>query len=112
MTTVNKEERTINKNENAAINAFDLRNETMAACKYGDMACPCQDGDLCHYEGPDAMTPMSYMLELAKMRAEIADKRRRTFVGSRITYRGFGYGMGSQEGIDSLRRAINEHNDY
>jgi hypothetical protein len=23
----------------------------MSACKYGDPACPCQDGDRCHYEG-------------------------------------------------------------
>jgi len=22
----------------------------MAACKYGDPLCPCQDGDACHYE--------------------------------------------------------------
>jgi len=27
------------------------------ACPYGDQFCPCQDGDLCHYEGPDPMTP-------------------------------------------------------
>lgn len=20
-------------------------------CKYGDTCCPCQDGDICHYEG-------------------------------------------------------------
>lgn len=26
-------------------------------CKYGDPACPCQDGDLRHYEGPNPMTP-------------------------------------------------------
>lgn len=22
-------------------------------CKYGDPTCPCQDGDACHYEGPE-----------------------------------------------------------
>lgn len=27
------------------------------ACRYGDPICPCQDGDMCHYEGPDPMTP-------------------------------------------------------
>ena len=27
------------------------------ACKYGDPFCPCQDGMLCHYEGPNPMTP-------------------------------------------------------
>lgn len=25
-------------------------------CKYGDPSCPCQDGDMCHYEGPNAWT--------------------------------------------------------
>ena len=30
---------------------------TMAACKYGDEFCPCQDGDQCHYEGKNPMTP-------------------------------------------------------
>jgi hypothetical protein len=29
----------------------------MPPCKYGDPFCPCQDGDLCHYEGPNPMTP-------------------------------------------------------
>jgi hypothetical protein len=22
-------------------------------CSHGDPLCPCPDGDLCHYEGPD-----------------------------------------------------------
>ena len=26
-------------------------------CPHGDSTCPCQDGDLCHYEGEDPMTP-------------------------------------------------------
>ena len=26
-------------------------------CKYGDPLCPCQDGDACHYEGDNPMTP-------------------------------------------------------
>jgi len=26
-------------------------------CKYGDVTCPCQDGDPCHYEGENPMTP-------------------------------------------------------
>jgi hypothetical protein len=25
----------------------------MPNCKYGDPTCPCQDGDMCHYEGPN-----------------------------------------------------------
>lgn len=28
----------------------------MSLCKYGDPLCPCQDGDMCHYEGPNPMT--------------------------------------------------------
>jgi hypothetical protein len=26
----------------------------MPFCKFGDPSCPCQDGDMCHYEGPKA----------------------------------------------------------
>ncbi len=29
----------------------------MAVCKHTDAHCPCQDGDLCHYEGAEPMTP-------------------------------------------------------
>lgn len=29
----------------------------MSVCNYGDPACPCQDGDACHYEGENAMPP-------------------------------------------------------
>ena len=29
---------------------------TPTKCKYGDATCPCQDGDPCHDEGPDAFT--------------------------------------------------------
>jgi hypothetical protein len=28
-------------------------------CKYGDPFCPCEDGDQCHYEGENPMTPSS-----------------------------------------------------
>jgi hypothetical protein len=28
-----------------------------AKCKYGDALCPCQDGDMCHYEGQNPMKP-------------------------------------------------------
>lgn len=30
-----------------------------AQCPYGDSTCPCPDGDMCHYEGPDPMSPPS-----------------------------------------------------
>lgn len=26
-------------------------------CKFGDVTCPCSDGDPCHYEGPNPMMP-------------------------------------------------------
>jgi hypothetical protein len=29
----------------------------MAMCRHGDPYCPCQDGDTCHYAGPDAWPP-------------------------------------------------------
>jgi hypothetical protein len=29
----------------------------LIVCPYGDETCPCQDGDLCHYEGDDPMPP-------------------------------------------------------
>lgn len=27
----------------------------IVTCPHGDLTCPCQDGDSCHYEGADAM---------------------------------------------------------
>lgn len=45
-------------------------------------------------------------------RFETAQKEPQSFVNMRIAYRGFSYGMGSEHGIDSLRRAINERGDY
>jgi len=38
-------------------------------CKYGDPMCPCQDGDACHYEGDNPMTPPP----IAALKARIAD---------------------------------------
>lgn len=29
-------------------------------CPHGDPLCPCQDGDPCHYEGPNPMTARIY----------------------------------------------------
>ena len=29
-------------------------------CPHGDKSCPCQDGDLCHYEGPNAWPRAAY----------------------------------------------------
>lgn len=49
--------------------------------------------------------------EIKRLRREVAEEKRRSFQDSRISYRGFSYGVGSQWGIDSLRRAI-ERNDH
>lgn len=43
---------------------------------------------------------------LIDARDEIKAVQHRSFQGGRISYRGFGYGVGSQWGIDSLRSAI------
>lgn len=32
-----------------------ISDEPRAPCPHGDPTCPCQDGDSCHYEGPDPM---------------------------------------------------------
>ena len=40
-----------------------------------------------------------------------ASKQPESFVNMRISYRGFSYGMGSEDGIRSLRRAIEEKGD-
>ena len=41
-------------------------------CKYGDPMCPCQDGDACHYEGDNPMTPPP----IAALKARIAELER------------------------------------
>lgn len=42
-----------------------IRRLRVTPCRYGDATCPCQDGDSCHYEGPDAMEPPSEIDRLA-----------------------------------------------
>jgi hypothetical protein len=32
-------------------------------CPHGDPCCPCRDGDSCHYEGENPMTPPLKLLE-------------------------------------------------
>lgn len=46
-------------------------------CKYGDPHCPCQDGDLCHYEGPNPMSPESAAMERARYAWEDIDEAHR-----------------------------------
>lgn len=48
--------------------------------------------------------------EIEKLKAELEQERRRSFQDARISYRGFSYGVSSQNGIDSLRRAIEANN--
>jgi hypothetical protein len=47
-------------------------------CKYGDPACPCQDGDACHYEGRDAIIAPRITPEDAIMLQAIARERERS----------------------------------
>lgn len=37
-------------------------------CRYGDPSCPCQDGDICHYEGENPMTPPDHARLLAVLK--------------------------------------------
>lgn len=50
--------------------------------------------------------------EIERTTKAVENARYRTMVDSRISYRGFSYGMGSQGGIDSLRKAIEQNGDF
>lgn len=43
------------------------------ACKYGDLICPCQDGDPCHYE-PHGDTPAMNVPPDCVLRAIAAER--------------------------------------
>lgn len=45
-------------------------------CKYGDPYCPCQDGDLCHYEGENPMSPDSDVAAYARRVRDIDSEHR------------------------------------
>lgn len=56
---------------------------------------------------PDQYQRVKPMItEIRRLRRELTEEKRRSFQDCRITYKGFNYGVGSQWGIDSLRRAI------
>lgn len=38
----------------------------MSRCRHGDPCCPCQDGDVCHYEGLNPMRRA--LLRICKLR--------------------------------------------
>ena len=44
--------------------------------------------------------------EIERLHRELAEEKRRSFHHGEIVFRGFGYNVGSQFGIDSLKRAI------
>jgi hypothetical protein len=50
--------------------------------------------------------------EIERLRDAVETVRRQTRMDMSISYMGFRYGVGSQFGIDSLRRAINENKHY
>ena len=71
-----------------------------------------EEMDATSFDGPPAVSLyMRAADEIERLRSELAEEKHRSFQDSRISYRGFSYGVGSQWGIDSLRRAIerNEH---
>lgn len=72
----------------------------MPACKYGDPLCPCQDGDMCHYEGPDAMKPPKKHRDLETIMDEL------TWECDAL---GAGGGCGEQK--ERLIREMNNHPD-
>ena len=47
-----------------------------SGCKYGDPFCPCQDGDMCHYEGPNPMTPPNATRQRKLAEMERGDEER------------------------------------
>lgn len=53
----------------------------------------------------ERVTPCPYC-QIEELRAQLKQAQHRSFQDGRISYKGFGYGVGSQWGIDSLRRAI------
>ena len=50
--------------------------------------------------------------EIERTSRAVENSRYRNMVDSRISYHGFSYGMGSQWGIDSLRKAIEQNGDF
>lgn len=59
-----------------------MTEKASAPCKYGDPLCPCQDGDMCHYEGPNRMNvPPEYFMAALRTHAETVaqDARRKAF---------------------------------
>lgn len=61
--------------------------EPKPACKFGDPLCPCQDGDACHYEGANPMTPPTVLAP---------DTRPPITTGALNAYFGEGYGVTAQ----------------
>ena len=47
-----------------------------------------------------------------RLKEDVKAARYRSMVEGRISYRGYSYGMGSQSGIDDLRRAIERDKAY
>ena len=57
----------------------------MAKCKYGDPTCPCQDGDLCHYEGKNAWKPPDAFMQVQMQAISLATKAGQT-IGEDCSY--------------------------
>ena len=70
----------------------------MSACKYGDPTCPCQDGDMCHYEGPRPMSVPPEYVRLASFALRSALERIATGDGY--------YGAQAREYKNIARKAL------
>lgn len=55
-----------------------------AKCKYGDPACPCNDGDECNYEGENPMLPPDGVVRVTICNDELRIIRKDTIYGTSV----------------------------
>jgi len=51
--TLHHMEQVINEMQRLLVDAAMVAPRVLVVCKHGDPLCPCPDGDMCHYEGPN-----------------------------------------------------------
>lgn len=72
-------------------------------CAYGDPTCPCQDGDLCHYEGKD---PMNVRPEFVRAAIAAAVETEREALANTYSWSGMLFIM---ESAFTTRPSMQEH---
>ena len=67
-------------------------------CKYADPCCPCQDGDICHYEGKNPMlVPDEYARPaIHKLRKALEEIRDVAAISEGVEF----YAMLAQKALD------------